>query len=78
VQGNETDVVVTMQDVHAEFDAIRTKYSIGKWLAKPVTRKYAFELPDVPAETEYLKVLYSYSGNFHARSSGVSSIKPAH
>ena len=36
--------------------------NISKILAKPVSRKYAFELPDVPAEADYLKVHYSYQG----------------
>ncbi|KAI7858123.1 DNA polymerase family B-domain-containing protein [Circinella umbellata] len=56
-QGNPTQEEVNIQDVHAEFTAIS---NISKILAKPVSRKYAFELPDVPAEADYLKVHYSY------------------
>lgn len=29
-------------------------------MGKQVDRKYAFELPDVPQEASYLKVLYSF------------------
>ncbi|CAG8622841.1 65_t:CDS:10, partial [Paraglomus brasilianum] len=59
--GNETEIEVNFEDVIAEFNGIRSKYQIRKWAAKPVTRKYAFELPNIPSETEYLKVVYSFS-----------------
>jgi DNA polymerase alpha subunit A len=47
-------------DVYEEFDSIRAKHGIKSFLAKYVTRKYAFEMPDVPAEGEYLKVRYGF------------------
>ncbi|KAI9257390.1 DNA polymerase family B-domain-containing protein [Phascolomyces articulosus] len=59
-QGNPTSEEVTITDVHAEFTAMTTANNINKFLAKPVSRKYAFELPDVPRESDYLKVHYSY------------------
>ena len=31
---------------------------------KPVNRKYGFELPDIPAETQYLKVTYPFTRKF--------------
>ncbi|KAJ3315983.1 DNA polymerase alpha catalytic subunit [Boothiomyces sp. JEL0838] len=58
---NETDYPVTLQDVYKEFDEIRKSYGISEFASKMVTRKYAFELPGIPAESDYLKVLYSFS-----------------
>lgn len=49
-----------MTDVHEEISSVCARHNITKFLAKPVTRKYAFELPDVPRESEYLKLHYSY------------------
>lgn len=31
---------------------------------KPVKRKYGFELPDIPAEAQYLKVTYPFTRKF--------------
>ncbi|KAJ3040455.1 DNA-directed DNA polymerase alpha catalytic subunit pol1 [Rhizophlyctis rosea] len=58
--GHETDVEVTMQDVWAEWGELRKKHRIGTFKTKPVSRKYAFEIPGIPADSEYLKVLYSF------------------
>ena len=60
LDGIETDEEVEMKHVYEEFDAVRQKYHVKKYMSRPVTRKYAFELPDVPEESEYLKVVYSY------------------
>lgn len=49
-----------MSDVYAEVSEICSKYRIKKFASKEVSRKYAFELSDVPAESNYLKVLYDY------------------
>ncbi|KAK9761960.1 DNA-directed DNA polymerase alpha catalytic subunit pol1 [Basidiobolus ranarum] len=59
--GNPTDVEVTMSDVYQEFRKVCTKYNISAWGAKEVVRKYAFEIMDVPAESDYLKAVYSYN-----------------
>ncbi|ORX91154.1 hypothetical protein K493DRAFT_409457 [Basidiobolus meristosporus CBS 931.73] len=59
--GNPTDVEVTMSDVYQEFRKVCSKYNISSWGAKEVVRKYAFEIMDVPAESDYLKVVYSYN-----------------
>lgn len=45
-------------DVHEELDGIMESRGI-RMRAKPVTKKYCFHLPGVPAETEYLEVLYT-------------------
>ncbi|KAL1921703.1 uncharacterized protein VTP21DRAFT_10345 [Calcarisporiella thermophila] len=59
-QGNETQSAVSMMDVYEELDAICTRHKIMKWAAKEVERKYAFELPGIPAESNYLKIEYDF------------------
>ncbi|KAH6570971.1 hypothetical protein BASA60_007400 [Batrachochytrium salamandrivorans] len=59
--GTPTDIVVTMSDVYDEFDVIRQRHQISEFLSRPVTRKYAFEMPNIPSESEYLKVVYPFS-----------------
>lgn len=58
--GRETDEEVDMEDVYQEVDEMMSKFKVGMHKIKPCTRKYAFELPDVPRESEYLKLLYPY------------------
>eukprot|EP00731_Ephydatia_muelleri_P030456 Em0021g979a len=54
--GRETET--TMEDVYKEFnDNFALKFK--SFTSKRVTKKYAFELVDVPHESEYLQVLYS-------------------
>lgn len=60
VNGHPSDVTPGEDEVYDEFDAIRSKHGIQAWLGKWVTRKYAFELQDVPAEGEYMKVKYGF------------------
>ena len=57
--GNDTPAP-TEDEVYDEFSSVATKAGIKEWMGKQVDRKYAFELPDVPQEASYLKVLYSY------------------
>lgn len=59
--GRETDEEVTIGDVYSEVSNLFTKAKIDSFKSKPCTRKYAFELPDIPQQSEYLKVLYPYS-----------------
>jgi DNA polymerase alpha subunit A len=49
-----------MMDIFSELDSIRKKnYShITKWKCKPVTRKYAFEMPIPHGEHKFLKIKY--------------------
>ncbi|KAG5366845.1 DNA polymerase alpha catalytic subunit [Yarrowia sp. B02] len=57
-------------DVHEELDGLMEARGI-RMRAKPVTKKYCFHLPGVPAEAEYLEVLYTPpKGNFEVPSSG--------
>ena len=61
--GFETDVAPSKQEVYSDFDAIRKKAGIKSWAGKFVKRKYAFGEPGVPTtETEWLKVVYSFTG----------------
>lgn len=58
--GRVTDEEVDMKDVYEEVDEIMSRLKVGMHKIKPCTRKYAFELPDIPKEAEYLKLLYPY------------------
>ncbi|XP_017309249.1 DNA polymerase alpha catalytic subunit isoform X2 [Ictalurus punctatus] len=57
--GEETDVPVGMMDVYQEFNSLSEKYKIMKFKSKKVEKNYAFEIPDVPTQSEYLEVRYS-------------------
>ena len=59
--GRDTSEEVDMKDVYEEVDELMSKMNVGMHKIKPCTRKYAFELPDVPKEAEYLKLLYPYT-----------------
>lgn len=48
------------EDVHQEVAEIMTKLRVGMHKIKSASRKYAFELPDIPKEADYLKLMYSY------------------
>lgn len=62
VQGGEdSEESIDMMDVYSEVDAIMTKMNVGMYKIKGCTRKYAFELPGIPKETQYLKCLYPYT-----------------
>lgn len=50
-----------MKDVYDEVDDLMGKLRVGMHKIKPCTRKYAFELPDIPKEGDYLKLFYPYS-----------------
>ena len=50
-----------MEDVYSEVDNLMSKLGVNMHKIKSATRKYAFELADVPKEAEYLKLMYSYS-----------------
>ncbi|KAK5988868.1 DNA polymerase alpha catalytic subunit [Cladobotryum mycophilum] len=59
--GEETGDDIDMMDVYNEVDEIMTKMNVGMYKIKACTRKYAFELPDIPKETKYMKLLYPYT-----------------
>ncbi|KAJ4292142.1 DNA-directed DNA polymerase alpha catalytic subunit pol1 [Collariella sp. IMI 366227] len=57
-RGIETTEQVDMMDVYNEVDTIMTKMNVGMYKIKACNRKYAFELPGIPEEAQYLKLLY--------------------
>jgi DNA polymerase alpha subunit A len=59
--GRDTSEEVDMKDVYEEVDELMTKLRVGMHKIKPCTRKYAFELPNIPREGDYLKLFYPYS-----------------
>ncbi|KAI9368503.1 DNA polymerase family B-domain-containing protein [Aspergillus egyptiacus] len=59
-QGRNTDEEVEMEDVYNEVDQMMSRLRVGMHKIKPCTRKYAFEMPGIPKEAEYLKLLYPY------------------
>ncbi len=59
--GEETSEEVEMMDVYNEVDTIMSKMNVGMYKIKACTRKYVFELPDIPKEGQYLKLLYPYT-----------------
>lgn len=64
VNGAETTNEVGMMDVYAEVDALMTKMNVGMFKIKGCTRKYAFELPNIPKEGQYMKLLYPYISKY--------------
>ena len=58
--GRDTDEEVGMQDVYEEVSALMSRMKVGTFKIKPVSMKYAFELPDIPREADYLNLLYPY------------------
>ncbi|CCH58980.1 hypothetical protein TBLA_0B01370 [Henningerozyma blattae CBS 6284] len=51
----------TPEDVHEEIiPLLMDKYGLDTIRAKPERKKYCFEIPDIPTETYYLKVLLPY------------------
>jgi DNA polymerase alpha subunit A len=56
----ETTEEVEMTDVYDEVDSLMSKMKVDTRKVKPCSRKYAFELPDVPKEADYLKLRYPY------------------
>lgn len=59
--GRDTDEEVEMGDVYGEVDELMSKSNVTMHKIKPCTRKYAFEMAEVPREAEYLKLLYPYN-----------------
>lgn len=66
VDGVDTADEVGMMDVYKEVDTLMTKMNVGMFKIKGCTRKYAFELPDVPKEGQYMKLFYPYASKFRA------------
>ncbi|KAL0275791.1 UNVERIFIED_CONTAM: hypothetical protein PYX00_003535 [Menopon gallinae] len=59
----QTEEPITVLDVYQEFNQkIANSYKIMNFLSRKVVKKYAFELSDVPEESEYLEVKYPSTG----------------
>ncbi|KAK7433075.1 DNA-directed DNA polymerase alpha catalytic subunit pol1 [Neonectria magnoliae] len=59
--GEDTGEEIEMTNVYDEVDEMMTKMNVGMYKIKACTRKYAFELPGVPKEAQYMKLLYPYT-----------------
>lgn len=64
--GRDTSEEIDMKDVYEEVDVLMGKLKVGMHKIKLCTRKYAFELLDIPREGEYLKLLYPYTSKSDA------------
>lgn len=58
--GRDTDEEIDFSHVYQEVDQLMSRQKVTMHKIKPSTRKYAFELPGIPKEAEYLKLLYPY------------------
>jgi DNA polymerase alpha subunit A len=50
-----------MVDVYNEFNNLSDQYQVRNFKSRKITKKYAFDLPDVADESEYLEIRYSVS-----------------
>lgn len=58
--GKDTGDEIEFTDVYEEVDQLMSRHKVTMHKIKPSTRKYAFEMPGIPKEAEYLKLLYPY------------------
>ncbi|XP_026485188.2 DNA polymerase alpha catalytic subunit [Vanessa tameamea] len=55
-----TDQEVTMMDVYQEFNStVASEVGLKNFKSRKVTKNYCFNLPDIPAQCDYLEVKYS-------------------
>ncbi|XP_013168411.1 PREDICTED: DNA polymerase alpha catalytic subunit [Papilio xuthus] len=58
----QTDQEVSMMDMYKEFnESIASELGLTEFKSRKVTKNYCFNLPDIPAECDYLEVKYSAS-----------------
>lgn len=51
-----------MMDMYAEFNsAVAIDLGLKEFKSRKVTKNYCFNLPDIPAQSDYLEVRYSVS-----------------
>jgi DNA polymerase alpha subunit A len=55
-----TDEEIELEHVSNELDTIMSRHRVTMHKIKDCTRKYAFELADIPKEATYMKLLYGY------------------
>lgn len=68
--GEETTEEVSLGAVQAEIGELMMKHRVSKFGCKVVGRKYAFEVPDIPVEADWIKVVYGF-GNGPALPAGL-------
>ncbi|XP_049887428.1 DNA polymerase alpha catalytic subunit [Pectinophora gossypiella] len=57
-----SDQEVTMMDMYEEFNSsVASELGLKEFKSRKVTKNYCFNLPDIPAESDYLEVKYSAS-----------------
>ncbi|CAG9782777.1 unnamed protein product [Diatraea saccharalis] len=57
-----TDQEVTMMDLYEEFNSsVASELGLKEFKSRKVTKNYSFNLPDIPAQSDYLEVRYSAS-----------------
>ncbi|EEH20643.2 phosphomethylpyrimidine kinase [Paracoccidioides brasiliensis Pb03] len=61
--GRETEEEIDMEDVYKEVAELMSAAKVTKHKIKESVRKYAFELPDIPKQATYLKLMYSYDSS---------------
>lgn len=55
-----TEQEVTMMDMYEEFNSsVASELSLKEFKSRKVTKNYCFNLPDIPAQSDYLEVRYS-------------------
>ncbi|MCJ1310782.1 DNA polymerase alpha catalytic subunit [Agyrium rufum] len=61
VRGRDTSDEIDMSDVYEEVSNLMSNLGVNMHKIKECTRKYAFELPNIPKEGNYLKLMYPYA-----------------
>ena len=57
----DTEREVTLEDVRKELAELAGRYGVPRFGCRVVSRKYAFEIPDIPTEADYLKMVYEFT-----------------
>lgn len=56
----QTDQEVTIMDMYQEFNGtIANELGLKEFKSRKATKNYCFNLPDIPAQCDYLEVKYS-------------------
>lgn len=56
----DTGEEITLREVHEEISAMAASHRIGRFGCKKVLRRYAFEIPGIPMEADYIKMVYGF------------------
>ena len=52
---------VTFEAVRKELAELAGRHGVPRFGCRMVSRKYAFEVPDIPVEADYLKMVYEFT-----------------